>query len=49
MKFDCIAYSMIDGTCRGLFVGTWAACSAYVLANPRGPFGGSTHIKVRGA
>ena len=46
--FDHIAYSNIDGRCRALFVGSWAACLDYVTANPRGPFGGSTHIRVRG-
>ena len=46
--FDHIAYANIDGRCRALFVGSWAACRDYVTANPRGPFGGSTHIRVRG-
>lgn len=47
--FDHIVYSTIDGRCRLLLVGTWGACVAYVSDNPRGPFGGSTHIRPRAA
>jgi hypothetical protein len=46
--FDHIVYSDISGACRNLFVGSWKACLDYVTANPRGPFGGSTHVRVRG-
>ncbi len=49
MKFDFLVYSDTNGTYRRLFVGTFAACLDYVAANPRGPFGGSTHIKGRAA
>lgn len=45
-QFDHIVYSLIEGTARTLFRGTWGACVDYVGKNPRGPFGGSTHIKL---
>lgn len=45
-QFDHIVYSLIEGTAKPLLRGTWGACVDYVGQNPRGPFGGSTHIRM---
>lgn len=41
-----IAYERVDGRCFTLTSGTSDECVDYVLAHPRGPRGGSTHVRV---
>lgn len=40
-----IAYELVSGTGHTLARGTSEECTTYVLHNPIGPRGGSTHIR----
>lgn len=44
---DFVAYALIDGTARTILRGSERECTDYVLRNPRGPNGGSTHVAYR--
>lgn len=44
---DWVAYALIEGTATKLLRGSERECTDYVLKNPRGPNGGSTHIAYR--